>query len=164
MVFGLLTLDLNILMPKINFKIATPERVVFKDEVDLITLPTQEGEITVLYNHIPLIGVLRPGEIHVKKGNEEFSMAVSGGFIEVLAQKVVVLADTAERSEEIDIKRAQEAIERANELRNQRITDAKEFAALTAQIEKELARLKVGRKHNQRVNARSAEVNSTSKN
>lgn len=133
-------------MNKINFKIATPERVVFKDDVDEVTLPTKQGEITILPNHIPLIGVLMPGMIRVKNKGKETLMSVSGGFIEVLTTKVVVLADTAERSEEIDVKRAEAAIEKAKELREKRSIDSREFAALTAQIEKELARIKVGRK------------------
>lgn len=136
---------------KINFKIATPERVVFRDEVDSITLPTTMGEITILPNHIPLISVLKTGEITVRKGEEEFAMAVAGGFVEVLSEKVVVLADRAERSEEIDMARAEAAIERARKLREEKNVDTVEFAALSAQIEKEMARLRVGRKQSKRV-------------
>jgi len=136
---------------KINFKIATPERVVFKDEVDSITLPTSMGEITILPNHIPLISVLKTGEIMVRKGEEEVSMAVAGGFVEVLSEKVVVLADRAERSEEIDVARAEAAMERARKLREEKNVDTVEFAALSAQIEKEMARLRVGRKQQKRV-------------
>ncbi len=131
----------------INFKIATPERVVFKDEVEQITLPTKMGEITVLPNHIPLISVLVPGEIIVKKQNVVKTMSVSGGFIEVQAEKVVVLADTAEKAEEIDIKRAEEAKERAAKAMTEKKMDAVEFASLAAQIEKEMARIRVGRKY-----------------
>ncbi len=136
---------------KINFKIATPERVVFKDEVDSITLPTQSGEITILPNHLPLISVLKPGDIVIKKGNDAFDIAVSGGFIEVLSTKVVVLADTAERSEEIDVARAEAAVKRAQTLREEKLTDSREFAKVAALIEKELVRVKVGRKYMQRV-------------
>ena len=142
-------------MNKINLKITTPERVVYKDEeVDSITLPTSQGEITVLPGHIPLISVLQPGEIVVRNSKEEIVMAVSGGFLEVLSTKVVILADTAERSEEIDIKRAEEAIKRAEELKNTRAVDVREFASLTVQIEKELARVKVGRKYRERIEKR----------
>ncbi len=143
---------------KINFKIATPERVVFKDEVDSITLPTLRGEITVLVNHIPLIAVLVSGEIKITKGEETFSLAVSGGFIEVLSEKVVVLADTAERSEEIDLERAEAAIKKAEELKHQRSVDSREFAMISAKIEKELARLRVGRKKQRRVEQRGVGV------
>jgi len=131
----------------INFKIATPEHVVFKDEVEQITLPTKMGEITILPNHIPLISVLAPGELIVKKGNVAHAMSVSGGFIEVQAEKVVVLADTAERAEEIDIERARAAKERAKEAMEKKNLDAFQFTSLAAQIEKEMARIRVGRKY-----------------
>jgi len=143
---------------KIHFKIATPERVVFKDEVDSITLPTTTGEITVLPNHIPLVSVLAPGAIMVRKGDEVFHMAVSGGFIEVLSEKVVVLADTAERSEEIDLARAEEAVKRAEALKETRAVDEREFAALTAQISKEMARIHVARKHLARIETIGSKV------
>jgi F-type H+-transporting ATPase subunit epsilon len=133
-------------MEKINFKITTPEKVVYKANVDSITLPTKEGEITILPKHIPLISILKPGEIKVVSGNEVDFISVSGGFIEVLSTKVVILADTAERSEEIDVSRAEVAMQRAKELRDQRRVDAKEFVMLSAQIEKELARIRVGKK------------------
>ncbi|MFA6537355.1 MAG: ATP synthase F1 subunit epsilon [Patescibacteria group bacterium] len=142
-------------MEKINFKIATPERVVFKGEVDSITLPTTTGEITVLPNHLPLISVLKAGEILIKNNGEDVSVAVSGGFIEVLATKVVVLADSAERSEELDVSRAEEALRRAMELREKKTVDVREFGALTAQIEKEMARIKVGRKSRHRLEVNS---------
>lgn len=145
-----------IIMEKINFKIATPERVVFKDEVDSVTLPTRLGEITILPKHIPLIAIITPGEIVVRKDGVESSMAVSGGFIEVLSTKVVALADSAERSEEIDVARAEAAVKRAGALHAQKATDAVEFAKISALIEKELARVKVGRKHIQRVEHQGA--------
>ena len=132
---------------KINFKIATPERVVFKNDVDQITLPTKQGEITILPNHIPLIAVLKPGEIVIKNDKEEVSLAVSGGFIEVLSDKVVVLADTAERAEELDVERAEAARKRAEEALTQKKYDAKEFASMAAMMEKELARVKVAKKY-----------------
>ena len=144
---------------KINFKIATPERVVYKDEVDAITLPTQSGEITILPNHLPLISVLKPGEIVIKKGNEMLAIAVSGGFIEVLSTKVVVLADTAERSEEIDVARAEAAVKRARTLREEKLTDSREFAKVSALIEKEMTRVKVGRKFRQRIDRQSVNRN-----
>jgi F-type H+-transporting ATPase subunit epsilon len=140
---------------KINFKIATPERVVFKNDVDQITLPTQQGEITILPNHIPLIAVLKPGEINIKNENENVSLAVSGGFIEVLSDKVVVLADTAERAEELDVKRAEEARKRALESLNQKRYDAKEFASLSAMLEKEFARVKVAKKYRKHVSIKN---------
>lgn len=137
-------------MTKIQFKIVTPERVVFEDEVDSVTLPTRAGEITVLPSHIPLVSTLKAGEILVKKSGEETPMAISGGLVEVTENKLVVLADTAERIEEIDEARAEEGRRKAQELLERKSEIAKEavdYTGLAAKMEKELARLKVVRKY-----------------
>ena len=132
----------------INFEIVTPEKVVLKDNnVSQITLPTTQGEITILPGHIPLVALLVPGELKIKKGDKDESLAISGGFIEVMINKVVILADTAERAFEIDEKRVEEAKKRAEKLREEKQFDKVEFSALTAKIEKELARAKVARKY-----------------
>lgn len=130
------------------FKIATPERVVFEaPEVESITLPTEMGEITVLPDHEPLVAVLKPGEARAVIAGKEVAMAVSGGFIEVRPGQVIVLADTAERAEEIDEHRAEEARKRAQEfMQNGLAAPDVDVAGLTAKLEKELARLKVSRK------------------
>ncbi|MFA4818537.1 MAG: ATP synthase F1 subunit epsilon [Patescibacteria group bacterium] len=135
-----------------HFQIATPERVVFSAAaVESVTLPTQMGEITVLAEHIPLVANLVPGEIKVVVGGADVTMAVSGGFINVQPGKVVVLADTAEHAEEINIERAEQARERAGELmRQQRTAETTDYTALAARLEKELARVKVARKHRER--------------
>jgi F-type H+-transporting ATPase subunit epsilon len=136
-------------MPKIKFQIITPERVVFTDEIDQITAMTKDGEITVLPGHIPIITVLQPGELRCKKGADEFPMAVSGGFLEVRPDSsVVVLADTAERVEEIDVARAEAAKERAlKTMQEERQLDSAEYATLQATLEKALTRLKIGNKY-----------------
>lgn len=131
---------------KINFEITTPERIVYSDQIDEVVLPTPNGEIGILPNHIPLVSLLSAGEIRVKKGSDVIYMAVSGGFIEVRPDKVMVLADTAEHAEEIDEAKAEEARKRAQELSKEKRADAREFAALSAKIEKELARLKVAKR------------------
>ena len=133
---------------KIKFKIVTPEKTVYDDSVDQVTLPTQEGEITVLPEHIPLISVLAPGELVAKKGDVEIAMAVSGGIIEVQKNEITILADTAERAEEIDLARAEEARRKAEGLKEERIRmDDTEYAAAAALLERNLARIKVARKH-----------------
>ncbi|MEK7516840.1 MAG: F0F1 ATP synthase subunit epsilon [Patescibacteria group bacterium] len=134
---------------KINFEITTPERVVYRDKIDQVTLPTKEGEITVLPNHIPLVGVLIPGALTVRKGGEETYMAVSGGFIEVQpGNRVVVLADTADRAEELDVEAIAAAQERARKLvEEKRNASEVDFAEASAGLARELARLKVARKH-----------------
>lgn len=131
-----------------KFKIITPERVVFEDEVDEATLPTTEGEITVLPHHIPLVTLSRAGVIRLKKGAREEFLAVSGGYVEVQpGSQLTVLADTAERAEELDIKKIEEAHERARKIMEEKIhVDDVAYAAAAAALERELARLKVARK------------------
>lgn len=135
-------------MEKIKFKIITPERTVFEDEVDQATLPVTDGEVTILPNHRSYIASLKAGEIMLKKDGKEIDMAVSGGFIEFDKNNLVVLADTAEHAEEIDLQRAEEARFRAEELKKEKvIMDEGEFARVAAAVEKEMARIKVARKH-----------------
>jgi len=107
-------------------------------------VPTTSGEITILPDHIPLVSVLQPGVIEVKRADNVVEiMSVSGGFIEVLKDKIVILADTAERAEELDEERIKEAQKRADELKkNAKASDDIDFADVSARIEKELARLR----------------------
>lgn len=135
-------------MLRFNLKIVTPEKVLFSETVAQVSVSTVLGQITILPQHLPLVSQLKPGEIIIKHdGQRESVLAVSGGFIEVLPEQVVILADTAERAEEIDEQRALEAHQRAAEMLQTKVRDAREFALFTAQMEKELARLKVARKH-----------------
>ena len=133
---------------RIKFEIVTPERVVLKEEVLQVTVPTIEGEITVLPKHSPLVSILKPGVLEMKKLDGTIEIAsVSGGFVEVLLNKVIILADTAERAEEIDLERAEEARKKAEEsLKNLRSVDASQFATLTALMEKELARTRTAKR------------------
>lgn len=133
---------------KIKFKIATPEKVVYQAEVDQITLPTKMGEITVLPNHLPLVSSLMAGEILIKSGKEELPLAVSGGFVEFAENQMTILADTAERAEEIDEQRAEAGRQKAKDLLERKVSaEQVDFTALASKMEKELARLKVARKY-----------------
>lgn len=137
----------------IKFKIVTPERTVLEEEVYQATLPVVHGEVTILPQHIPYIGALNAGEIVLRKTaqGEEMSLATSGGFIEFHDDVLTILADTAERAEEIDLARAEEARKRAEELKKEQLTmDDEEYARTAAMIEKEFARIKVARKHHSR--------------
>jgi len=128
----------------IKFEIVTPERVVLKQEILQVSVPTMSGEITILPDHIPLVSILKPGIIELKKTDNVIEiMSVSGGFIEVLHDKIVILADTAERAEELDEARIHEAHKRAEELKKTaRKVDDVDFASVSARIEKELARMR----------------------
>jgi len=126
----------------IKFEIVTPERVVLKEEIIQAVVPTQAGEITVLPGHIPLVSNLAPGVIEIiKADNEAEIMSVSGGFLEVLKDKIVILADSAERAEELDENRIEEARKRAEDAKKEiRSFDRIKFANVNALIAKELAR------------------------
>jgi len=138
-------------MKEIRLKIVTPEKVLLSDTVKQVSVSTTMGQITVLPNHLPLVAQLKPGEIIVKNnGDNESLMAVSGGFVEVLPDQVVILADTAERAEDIDEAKAEEARKKAQELLDSHGADAEQFAYLTSKIEKELARLRIAKKYKKR--------------
>ncbi|MBU0545981.1 F0F1 ATP synthase subunit epsilon [Patescibacteria group bacterium] len=133
----------------LKFQIVTPERVVFEDEVDQVTMMTSDGEITVLPHHLPLVSVLRPGELRYKKVGEDLVMAVSGGFVEVRPDNtLVVLADTAELAHEIDVSRAEIAKAKAEKLMQEvRSKEDVDYATLQVNLERALTRLKVGNKY-----------------
>ena len=101
-------------MAKLQVEIVTGERVVFTEsDIDMVIAPGSDGTLGILPHHAPLIATLAIGELRIKKGATEHSIAVFGGFIEVTPEKVVILADSAERAEEIDIARAEAARQRA---------------------------------------------------
>lgn len=141
-------------MKTIQLKITTPERVVLEKEFESVSLPTENGEITVLPNHISLLTCLVPGEVQARLGGEEISMAVSGGFVEFHDNEMNILADTAERAEEIDLERAEQARKRAEEAKQevQKNMDENQYAVVISRIEKNLARIKVARRHRSRRN------------
>ena len=140
-------------MSSIALKIMTPERLLLESEVVSVTLPVVEGEITVLPEHIPYIGALSAGEVHIVEANgTEISLVLSSGFVELHDNKLMILADTAERADEIDIERAEEARKRALEIRKEdHLMSGEEYARTAAMLEKELARIKVARKHHSRM-------------
>ena len=136
-------------MPTIKLDIVTAEGVAFSEDVDLVLAPGVEGLLGILPHHAPLMTMLEPGELQVRKGGEEFSLAVSGGFLEVRPDRIIVLADTAERVEEIDIARAEEAKRRAQEQLSSRAPEV-DLAQAEAALRRSLARLKVGEKRRRR--------------
>ena len=135
-------------MSSMHLKIVTPERVIHDSRAMQITVPTLEGEVTILPHHSALVGVLKPGEmIMLDEQGKALPLAVSGGFLQVADNEVVVLADTAERADEIIEARAEEARKRATDLMADQSFDRTEYATLAVKMEKELARLHVARKY-----------------
>lgn len=137
---------------KINLEIATLERVVYSDTVDQITLPTKMGEITVLPDHLPIISALKAGEIVIKQEKEEIVIAISGGFIEVKPDKLIILADAAEHTAEIDEAKAEEAKKMAEETLKNRALGKEELMSASRALEFAETRIRVAqkRKHNRR--------------
>ena len=129
-------------MSSLKLDIVTAERAVYSDEVDVLVAPGIEGQLGILPHHAPLMTTLQPGELRVRKGGEEFSLAISGGFLEVRPDRVIILADAAERAEEIDVSRAEEAKRRAEE-RLRQPTSEVDTARADAAMRRALARLQV---------------------
>ncbi len=136
-------------MASVRLDIVTAERVVYSEEVDIIVAPGVEGQLGILPHHAPLMTMLQPGELLVRKDGEESSMAITGGFLEVRPDRVIILADAAERAEEIDLARAEEAKRRAQE-RLTHLTPEVDLARAEAALRRSLARLKVGEKRRRR--------------
>ncbi len=129
-------------MAKLKFEIVTAERVVYSDDVDIVIAPGVEGQLGILPSHAPLLTTLQPGELVVRKDGEETAMFVSGGFLEIMQNRVTVLADVAERAEEIDVARAEEAKRRAERKLEERPAEM-DLAAAEAALLRSLMRLRV---------------------
>jgi len=129
-------------MPKMKVEIVTVERMVYSGEADMVIAPGIEGVLGILPRHAPLLTALQVGELRVKNDGEEISMAIGGGFMEVSPDKVIVLADTAERAEEIDLARAEAARERAERLLREK-PQGVDLAGIEGALRRSQIRLKV---------------------
>jgi F-type H+-transporting ATPase subunit epsilon len=127
----------------IALDIVTAERVVYAAEVDMVIVPGVEGQLGILPHHAPLMTTIQAGELRVKRGGEEESMVICGGFLEVRPDRVVVLADCAERVEEIDVSRAEAARHRAQERLSMKYIPGVDAARAEAALRRALARLRV---------------------
>lgn len=140
------------MMKKLKLKIITPERTVLEEMVDQVSIPTTEGEITVLPSHIPLVSAIHSGDIVAKRGEEVIPMAVVGGFIEVKTgidghTEVAVLADFAEHVSEISDAIAAKAQARAEEIRQMGINASSvDFEHFATELERSLTRVKIADK------------------
>lgn len=133
----------------LTLEIVTAERFVYSEEVDILVAPGVEGELGILPSHSPLLTIMQPGEIRVDKDGEQTHIAVSGGFLEVIGNKATILADTAERSEEIDEARAELALKRARD----RVASAEpqiDLQRALMSIRRSRSRLKVARRRRTR--------------
>ena len=135
----------------LQVSLISPDKKVWTGAAQSVTVPTETGYIQILNNHVPLVSVLRAGEVTVKgEDGETHLFAVSQGVLEVReGNQVVVLANTAEPAYDIDAQRAETARARAQEAMAGKISSETEFAAVMGAIEKEMARVKVAIKHKQ---------------
>ncbi len=133
-------------MPNIKVDIVTAERVVLSTDADEVIAPGVEGQLGILPHHAPLMTTLQSGELIVKHGGEEYTLAISGGFLEVRPDRVIILADNAERAEEIDVARAESAKKRAEERLKDRRAEGYDQATVEAALRRAVARLSVAEK------------------
>src|SRR5207245_9944833 len=132
----------------LRVQIVTAEREVFMEEAaDMVVAPGSEGVVGILPRHAPLLTTLQPGVIRIKKGGSEEAMAVGGGFLQVARDQVLILADTAERADEIDEARAEEGRRRARETIAESIRSGQRLQAETARfaLRRQRARIHVAR-------------------
>ena len=139
-------------MSSVKLDIVTAERVVYSDDIDVVVAPGVEGQLGILSHHAPLMTTLQAGELRVRKGGEEFFLAISGGFLEVRPDRIIVLADAAERAGEIDVARAEEAKRRAEEQLRQQPPGV-DAAQAEAALRRSLVRLKVAERRKRKPRA-----------
>ena len=132
----------------LQLEIVTPEKLAYQDEVDSVVLPGSEGELGVLPHHAPLVSTLGAGELRLRKGGQEESFAIVGGFLQVLPDKVVVMAETADMASEIDLEKAQEARRQAEQALEGGFVEGADLAAARASLQQALIRIRVAeRRH-----------------
>jgi F-type H+-transporting ATPase subunit epsilon len=133
-------------MSTIRCEVVTVERLLLSEDVDMVLAPGIEGQLGILPRHAPLMTALAPGELVIRRaGQEDLHMAVSGGFMEVRPDRVTILADSAERAEEIDLQRAEAARQRAQERLTERPPGVDLVRAESA-LKRSQIRLKVARR------------------
>jgi len=133
----------------LQLEIVSPERRAFTDEVDMVVVPSIDGELGILPHHTRLISALGTGELKIKKGGTETLMFISGGFVEVRPDKVIIMADLAEHSDEIDEARAVEARKRA-EAELGEVKDPLDIARVRAALQTALTRERIATRRRSR--------------
>jgi len=125
---------------KFKLRLIAPDGVKYEEDATEVTLPTADGEITVLANHMPLISLLKPGEITIRNGQKEHNLATEGGIVEIAGNIVKILADTAEDADSLDELKIVEA-KKAAEQAKANAKDDVEYTDAAAALEKQLAKL-----------------------
>jgi F-type H+-transporting ATPase subunit epsilon len=132
----------------IHLEIVTPEKLAYEGDVDSVQVPGSEGELGVLPHHAPLVSTLGAGELRLRTGSQEESFAIVGGFLQVLPDKVVVMAETADMASEIDLEKAREARRSAEKAIETGFVEEADLAAARAALQTALIRISVAeRRH-----------------
>ena len=129
----------------LKLEIVTPEAKTYSEDVEMVTLPGVEGEMGIYPQHVPLMTQITAGEVIVRKGGDEFYLAIGEGFVEITGDRVAILTDMAIKADEIDEAKAEEARKRAEERLQEKLTD-EETATVSASLMHSLAQLKVKRR------------------
>jgi F-type H+-transporting ATPase subunit epsilon len=136
-------------MATFKLEIVTAERMVYSDDISALIAWGVEGQLGILPHHAPLMTMLQPGDLLIRKDKEEELFAISGGFLEVRPDKVIILADACERADEIDLARAEEAKKRAQETMKAAPLSA-DAAIAEAALRRSIARLKAAERRKRR--------------
>ncbi len=131
----------------LHLEIVTPERMAYSDDVDMVLVPGIEGEMGILPHHTPLVSLLGLGELKIRKGGQEESFAIVGGFLQVRPDKVVVMAETASLASEIDLERAQEARREAQRALESGFHEGVDLASARAAMQQALLHIRVAERH-----------------
>lgn len=134
----------------LHLEVITPERRVYEEDVDMVIAPASEGYVGILPHHTPIFTTLGPGVFRVKRGGVEEILAVFGGFMDVRGDHVVVLTDVAEHAEEIDLRRAEESRERAQQVLAAGPISVADEQRARAALQRALVRLRVGERRRRR--------------
>jgi len=130
---------------RLKLEIVTPETTTFSDEVDMVTLPGIQGELGIYPQHVPLVTQIVSGEVLVRKGNEEYLLAVGDGFVEITGDRVAIMTDMAIKAADIDEAQAEAARRQAEARLQQKLSD-EEAAATNAALSHSLTLLNVKHK------------------
>ncbi len=129
-------------MATVKLDVVSAEGVVFSEDVDVVVAPGVEGQLGILPHHAPLMTMLQPGELLIRKGAVDLYLAITGGFLEVRPDRIIILADAAERAEDIDVSRAEEAKRRAEERLHEQKDTGIDMSGAEAAMRRALVRLK----------------------
>jgi len=131
----------------LHLEIVTPERLAYSDDVDMVLVPGIEGELGILPHHTPMVSLLGYGELKIRKGGDEETFAIVGGFLQVRPDKVVVMAETASMASEIDLEKAEEARREAQRALESGFHEGADLSAARAAMQQALLHIRVAERH-----------------